>query len=120
MIPYIGPIIGTVPVVLLISLSDGVKGLWTLVFILALQQLDNWIIGPKILGDNVGLSPLIIIAGLTIGGSIMGIPGMLLGVPIAAIIKEIFYDGYVERKIIEREDEKISVDKGDINGNNMA
>lgn len=120
MIPYIGPIIGTLPVVLLISLSDGVKGLWTLVFVLALQQLDAWIIGPKILGDNVGLSPLIIIAGLTIGGSIMGIPGMLIGIPIAAIIKEIFYDGYIERKTIEKENNKIKVDKGDINGNGMA
>ena len=75
-----------------------IKALWVALFILILQQLDGNLIGPKIMGDQVGLSPLWIISAVLIGGSLFGIIGVFLSVPIAAIIKYSL-DKYVHKKI---------------------
>ena len=75
-----------------------IKALWVALFILILQQLDGNLIGPKVMGDQVGLSPLWIISSVLIGGSLFGIIGVFLSVPIAAIIKYSL-DKYIQRKI---------------------
>ena len=85
-IPFFGPFIGAVPSVFLILLSSPIKALYFTVFILALQQLDGNIIGPKILGDQTGLSSLWVIVAILVGGSFFGIPGMFFGVPVLACI----------------------------------
>lgn len=86
-IPYFGAIIGAMPAIL-IALTHSV---WLCVKVallfFAVHQLEGTIIGPKILGDNVGLHPLSVIMFLFIGEEAGGIIGMLLGVPIAALIK---------------------------------
>ena len=56
MIPYFGPFIGAVPVVALTLLINPIKGLWVLIFIVVLQQFDGVILGPRILGDSIGLN----------------------------------------------------------------
>lgn len=90
MIPYFGPFIGAVPVVSITLFYSPVKAFWVLLFILALQQLDGYVIGPKILGDSVGLSPFWIILAIIIGGGFFGIIGMLIGVPVLAVLKNQF------------------------------
>lgn len=87
MIPYFGPFIGMIPAVIITLFSNPSKAIWVLIFILILQQFDGWFLGPKILGDKVGLSPFWIILAITIGGGTFGVLGMFLGVPIMAIIK---------------------------------
>ena len=86
MIPFFGPFIGAIPSAFLILLISPIQALYFAVFILALQQLDGNVIGPKILGDQTGLSSLGVMIGILIGGSFFGIPGMFFGVPVLACI----------------------------------
>ena len=85
-IPFFGPIIGAVPSTLLILIESPIKALWFVVFVLALQQLDGNVIGPKILGNTVGISGFWVLASITIAASLFGFTGMILGVPVFAII----------------------------------
>lgn len=85
-IPFFGPYIGAVPCILLILLVNPLKGLYFLIFILVLQQFDGNILGPKILGDSTGLSSFMVIVAILIGGGLFGIPGMIVGVPVCAVI----------------------------------
>ena len=73
------------------------------IYAVGAQILDNTIIGPKIMSDQVGISPLLVIAGVTLGGTFGGILGMFLGVPVIAVIKLVFYDPYIERKLKEND-----------------
>ncbi len=85
-VPFFGPLIGAVPSVILIALAEPVKGLYFLIFVLVLQQVDGNIIGPKILGDSTGLSSFWVIFSILVGGGLFGFMGMLLGVPTFAVI----------------------------------
>lgn len=85
-IPFFGPYIGAIPSAILILLADPVKGLYFLIFILVLQQLDGNFIGPKILGSSTGLSSFWVIFAILLGGGMFGFVGMLLGVPTFAVI----------------------------------
>lgn len=85
-IPFFGPYIGAIPSTILILLADPVKGLYFLIFILVLQQLDGNFIGPKILGSSTGLSSFWVIFAILLGGGMFGFVGMLLGVPTFAVI----------------------------------
>ena len=87
MIPYFGPFIGAVPGALILLLISPVKCLIFIVLIFILQQFDGLILGPKILGDSTGLKPLWIIIAITIGGSVGGVLGMFLGVPVVAFLR---------------------------------
>lgn len=85
-IPFFGPIIGAVPCLLLVVIQDPIKALYLLIFIIVLQQVDGNIIGPKILGDSTGLSSFWVMFAILIAGGIWGFFGMLLGVPVFAVI----------------------------------
>ncbi len=69
-----------------------VKALWFLVIILVIQQLDGNIIGPKILGDSIGISAFWILFALLVAGKVLGLVGMIIGVPLFAIIYSIIKD----------------------------
>lgn len=98
MIPYFGPFIGGVPVVIVAAIDGGfTAALWASLFILALQQFDGIYLGPKILGDSVGVSSVWVIIAIMIGGAAFGVIGLLLCVPVAATVKVIFNDIYMER-----------------------
>ena len=87
-IPYVGPLIGCIPAIIIGLLSPNpMMALWAVLLLLAVQQLDSAVISPKIVGDSMGLHPIFVIMAITIGGTIAGILGMLLSVPIAGIIK---------------------------------
>ncbi len=81
-IPTVGPFIGAVPSALLILVESPIKCLYFVIFIIILQQIDGNIIGPKILGESVGLSPLWILFSILVFGGFFGFWGMLLGVPV--------------------------------------
>ena len=85
-IPFFGPFLGAIPSTFLILLVSPMKALYFVIFVLALQQLDGNVIGPKILGDNTGLSSLWVIIAILIGGSFFGLPGMFFGVPVCACL----------------------------------
>lgn len=85
-IPFFGPFIGAIPSVIIIALADPIKGIYFLIFIFILQQVDGNIIGPKILGDSTGLSAFWVMFSILIGGGLFGFLGMLLGVPVFAMI----------------------------------
>lgn len=85
-IPFFGPYIGAIPSAVLILLADPMKGVYFLIFILVLQQIDGNFIGPKILGNSTGLSSFWVIFAILLGGGLFGFLGMLLGVPTFAVI----------------------------------
>lgn len=85
-IPYFGPFIGAIPSILLLLMVDPIKALWFAIFILVLQQVDGNIIGPKILGDSTGLPAFWVIFAVTVFGGVLGFGGMLIGVPLFAVI----------------------------------
>jgi predicted PurR-regulated permease PerM len=73
-------------VVLLVLFESPLKALWTGIFIVILQQFDGMLLGPKILGDSIDLSPFWIIFAILIGGGLFGVMGMFLGAPALAVI----------------------------------
>lgn len=93
MIPYFGPFIGAVPGVVLYLCIRPLDALIFAIMILGLQQFDGWILGPKILGDSTGLSPLWVIFAITVGGAYAGVVGMFLGVPLVAVIAYLLNQG---------------------------
>ncbi|MBQ3954551.1 MAG: AI-2E family transporter [Clostridia bacterium] len=92
-IPFFGPLIGAIPSAFFILIAEPKMTLWFILLVVLLQQLDGNVIGPKILGDFVGLNPLWIIVSITIMGGFFGVFGMFFGVPtfavIYAVIKEL-------------------------------
>lgn len=95
-IPFFGPFIGAVPATLLIMFEDPIKGLWFILFVLLLQQLDGNVIGPAILGDRTGLSSFWVLFAIILCGGLWGIVGMVICVPMFAVI----YD--VVKKLVRR------------------
>lgn len=85
-IPFFGPFIGAIPTVMLVLIQSPIHALYLAIFILVLQQVDGNIIGPKILGDSTGLSAFWILTSISIAGGLFGFLGMLLGVPVFAVI----------------------------------
>ncbi len=100
-IPYFGPIIGSVPVVLVSFFIDPPKALTALIIIIVIQQLDANILDPRIVGENVGVSPFWIITSVTVGGNLFGILGMVLGVPVVVLLKTIIEES-IEMRLLEK------------------
>lgn len=85
-IPFFGPLIGAVPCTLILLIMDPFSALKFLILIVALQQFDGNILGPKILGDSTGLSAIWVLVAIVVGGGLFGFIGMLLGVPTFAVL----------------------------------
>lgn len=85
-IPFYGPFIGAVPGVLLLLMVSPVRALWYIVFVVVVQQIDGNIVAPKIIGGSVGLPPLWVLFAVTVGGGIWGVPGMVFGTPLFAVV----------------------------------
>lgn len=106
-IPYIGPFLGAIPAVGITLLYDPIKALWVIVFIIVLQQIDANIVGPKVMGNYIGLDAIWIILAIALGGAFAGMLGMILSIPIAAIIKILV--GGVLTDYYERQHSKIKL-----------
>lgn len=85
-IPFFGPLIGAIPTLLLVVIQSPIHALYLLIFIIILQQVDGNIIGPKILGNSTGLSSFWVMFAILIAGGMWGFAGMVLGVPVFAVI----------------------------------
>lgn len=85
-IPYFGPFIGAIPSAALILLTDPIKGIYFIIMILILQQIEGNLIAPKVIGDTTGLSPLWVMSAIIIGGGLFGFVGMVIGVPVLATL----------------------------------
>lgn len=97
-IPFFGPFIGAIPSIGIIFLTEPIQALWFLILIVVLQQLDGNIIGPKIIGSSIGLGSFWVMFAIIIGGGLFGFIGMVLGVPVFAVIY--YYLGrLVEKKL---------------------
>ena len=86
-IPYFGPFIGMSVVFLINLFYNPTIALFSLIYLLLVQQIEVAVIEPKIVGGQLGLSPFLTIMAVTIGGGFFGIPGMILSVPIIGVIK---------------------------------
>ena len=97
MIPFFGPFIGAVPSAFLVLLSTPNKTIAFIIFILLLQQFDGNILGPKILGNSLGLSAFWIMFAIFVGGGLFGFAGMILFVPAFAVIYTLFRELIIEK-----------------------
>ena len=100
-IPFFGPFIGAVPSFIIILFVSPEKALWFLLIVFILQQVDGNIIGPKILGDSIGISAFWILFSLLVAAKFMGVVGMIIGVPLFAIIYSIIKEN-IEYKLKEK------------------
>ena len=102
-IPYFGAIVAVGLSILITLITGGLsKAFWMALVVIILQQIDSNIINPKIIGDSLEISPLLVIVAVTIGGAYFGVIGMFLAVPVVAVLKIIINDW------IELKKEKIS------------
>lgn len=102
-IPYFGAIVAVGLSILITIITGGLsQSFWMALVVIILQQIDSNIINPKIIGDSLEISPLLVIIAVTIGGAYFGVLGMFLAVPIAAVFKIIINDW------IEAKKEKVS------------
>ena len=105
LIPMLGAYIGgAVGVVLLLFISP-VKALIFLVFLIVLQQVEGNVIYPKVVGRKIGLPGLWVLLGITVGGGLFGIWGMLLAVPIASVVYQV-----IKKDVKKREEESAPQD----------
>lgn len=98
MIPYIGPIIGSIPAVFFAFLSSPMKALGIAILFMIIQQMESSIIAPKIMSEEVGLHPVTVILALLAGAELYGVWGLLLAVPLAGSLKVIInfiYDYFI-------------------------
>ncbi len=91
-IPYFGPVIGSLPAILIAFTKSPKTALWALILLYSIQQIEGDILSPKITGDSVDMHPLTVILLLLIGGKIYGFVGMVLAIPIGVIMKIIYED----------------------------
>ena len=89
-IPFFGPYLGAIPSALLILTVSPIKCLVFLVFIILLQQFDGNYLGPKLLGDRLGISGIWILFSILLFSSLWGILGMIIGVPVFAVLYDLF------------------------------
>ena len=88
-IPFFGPFIGAIPSTFLIMIEDPIKGLWFILFVFGLQQLDGNVIGPKILGDRTGISSFWVLFSIILCGGLWGFVGMIIAVPLFAVLYDL-------------------------------
>lgn len=103
MIPYIGPWMGSIPCILLEFFYNPWMAFIVTLYSIGIQIIDNMFVGPKIMSDKVGINPVLVIAGVVIGGKFGGLLGMFLGVPLVAVAKLIVYDRFIERRLKEKQ-----------------
>ena len=86
---------------LLIAIDDPWKALWFIVLFLVLQQVEGNLIYPHVVGSSVGLPSIWVLTAVTLGGSLMGILGMLIFIPLCSVLYALFRD-FVKRRLRQR------------------
>jgi predicted PurR-regulated permease PerM len=88
LVPYIGPVLGAVPPILVATFEDPLTGVWVGLGFLALQQLEGHVVAPQLFGRTLRLNPIIVLFALLFGGEVAGLVGAILALPIAAVVRE--------------------------------
>jgi predicted PurR-regulated permease PerM len=88
LVPYIGPIVGALPAVLIALFNDPISALWVTLMFVALQQLEGHIVAPQIFGHTLRINPLLVIFALLLGLQLHGVVGALIALPILSILRE--------------------------------
>ena len=96
--PTFGPILGAVIGAFILVLNNPWHALWFLIFTIALQIVDGYIIKPKLFGDQLGVSSVWILICIIVGGRMFGVPGILFAIPFAAIMDFIYRDWLKKRE----------------------
>jgi predicted PurR-regulated permease PerM len=102
LIPIFGAFIGTIPAVFLILIINPIQALWFVVFILCLQQFEGNIIYPRVVGNSVGLSAIWVMLAMLVGGSTLGLIGMLIGIPIFSVVYQLLKK-YTNKRLANKE-----------------
>jgi predicted PurR-regulated permease PerM len=88
LVPYIGPIVGALPAVVVALVSDPISALWVALAFVALQQLEGHIVAPQIFGHTLRINPLLVIFALLLGLQLHGVVGALIALPILSVLRE--------------------------------
>ena len=88
LIPYIGPILGALPPVLVALFTHPISALWVTLTFIGLQQLEGHIVAPQIFGHTLRINPLLVIFALLLGLQVHGVIGALIALPILAVLRE--------------------------------
>ena len=100
-LPFFGPFIGAIPSILILLIVNPMSALKFAIFILILQQVDGNIIGPKILGDYTGITPLLTMAAIILGSAFFGFVGLLVSVPVCSVLYAILKT-VIDRRLTDR------------------
>src|SRR3954468_21536863 len=98
LIPFVGPILGALPPILVALFQDPLTALWVALLFIALQQIEGHIVAPQVFGHTLRINPLLVIFALLLGGQIYGIIGALIALPLAAILRETLV--YLRRHLV--------------------
>jgi predicted PurR-regulated permease PerM len=88
LIPYFGPILGAIPPILVALFVDPIEAVWTTVFFVALQQLEGHVVAPQVFRLSLRINPILVILALLLGNQLYGIPGALVALPIATVLRQ--------------------------------
>jgi predicted PurR-regulated permease PerM len=97
LVPYIGPILGALPAVLVALFTDPITALWVGLLFIGLQQVEGHVVAPQIFGHTLRINPLLVIFALLLGLQLYGLIGALIALPILSILRETFV--YLERHL---------------------
>lgn len=130
-VPFFGPYIGAIPCSILITIVNPIQGLYFVIFIIILQQVDGNIIGPAILGESTGLSSFWVVFAILVAGGLFGFVGMVMGVPVFGVIyyliKEVIEyilvrrslpvetENYTKLSIIDRNTNELKYEEAELN-----
>ena len=98
LVPYVGPVLGALPPVIVALVQDPLTALWVVLLFVALQQLEGHVVAPNVFGRALRLNPLLVILALLLGGQIYGFVGALVALPIAAVLRETVV--YLKRHLV--------------------
>ncbi|ONI46215.1 hypothetical protein AN642_00755 [Epulopiscium sp. SCG-B10WGA-EpuloA2] len=101
-IPIFGPIFGTIPatfIVLMDNPQEPMIALWFVIFILVVQRIDGDIIYPRVVGDSIGLPGVFVMLAIIVGSGLFGLAGMIIGVPLSAVIYRLIREGTYKRLV---------------------
>lgn len=104
LVPYIGPIVGALPAVLVALLANPISALWVTLMFVALQQLEGHLIAPQIFGHTLRINPLLVIFALLLGLQLHGVVGALIALPILSILREtaVYLNRHIEFELWDR------------------
>ena len=102
LIPVFGAFIGTIPAVFLILIINPMQAVWFVIFILCLQQFEGNVIYPRVVGNSVGLSAIWVMLAMLVGGSTLGLVGMIIGIPLFSVIYHLIKE-YTNKTLEKKE-----------------